>query len=263
MTRLEAAQAAMIEAKISIGGHVRYQTQGCQWCFSQRPAGANVAWAPMIEEGQLIPAIEEVLGSARAIKRAIDILVFPSSTPKGLPLRLRRQWRLMGPMYLPGMVLDLEDPLPQPSHPTSLVTDWALQPKTNRPLMWWVPKVQKADWWKLHSELHASGCLHLWEADLDGSPAACASSFIHNGFALITSVLTLPEARGRGLGASVMRACLNHARELGCDQAGLLTHKRAKEFYERLGFKEEGMFASLYYSKTRAERECLPRTESV
>lgn len=263
MTRLEAAQAAMIEAKIALGGHVRFQSGGCQWCFSDRPAGTSVAWAPRIEESELTPAIEEILDSARVRRQAIDILVFPSSVPAGLPLTLRRRWRFMGPMYLPGMILDLSERLPDPSHPTSQISDWSLGPKEDHPLKWWVPKAQKEDWWKLHSELHSTGCLHLWESRYEGKPAACASSFIHEGFALITSVITLKEARGKGLGASVMRACLNHARELGCDQAGLLTHKRAKEFYLGLGFQEEGMFAAQYYSKVRAEKEALFRTESA
>lgn len=255
MTRLEAAQAAMIEAKIALGGHARFQSGGCQWCFSDRPAGANVAWAPKIVEGMVNPAIEEILDSARARRRAFDVLVFPSSTPSGLELTLRRRFRLMGPMYLPGMVLDMTMPLPEPVHPTQVITDWNLEPKEVRPLQWWVPKAQKPDWWKLHSELHATGCLHLVEGEHEGRPAACACSFIHEGFALITSVVTLPEARGKGLGRSVMLACLSHAREQGCDEAGLLTHKRTKDFYHRLGFSDDGMFASLYFSKTRAERE--------
>lgn len=252
MTRLEAAQAAMIEAKISLGGHELFERQGISWCFSSRPAGINLAWNPDLADDSMEEAVEEILEGARERKTSLNFLLFPSSSPEGLHLRLRRQWRLMGPMYLPAMVLDLRRSLAEPAHPCVMRTDWPFAKGASHPLLSWVPKAQKRDWWLLHQQLADQGSLHLWEAVHKGRPAACACSFIHAGHALITSVITDPDLRGLGLGASVMTACLSHARDLGCDEAGLLTHKRAQAFYERLGFKEEGMFSSLYFSKTRA-----------
>lgn len=252
MTRLEAAQAAMIEAKISLGGHERFEREGIAWCFALRPAGINLAWRPTLQDDSVSAAVDEVLECARVRKSSINFLLFPSSTPEGLHLRLRRQWRLMGPMYLPGMAMDLRHSLAEPSHPCEARRDWQLSKGASHPLMRWVPKAEKKDWWLLHQQLAEQGSLHVWEAMYEGRPAACACSFIHEGHALITSVITDPELRGLGLGASVMHACLQHSKELGCDEAGLLTHKRAKAFYEKLGFKEEGMFSSLYFSKTRA-----------
>lgn len=249
----------MIEAKISLGGHERFERNGISWCFASRPAGINLAWNPALQEDSVGQAVDEILASASLRKSSLDFLLFPSSSPADLRLRLRRQWRLMGPMYLPGMVLSLGGSLPEPAHACVLRTDWALAKGESHPLLRWVPKSQMKDWWLLHQQLAELGCLHLWEAFHQGRPAACACSFIHKGHALITSVITDPDLRGLGLGASVMAACLSHARELGGDEAGLLTHKRAQAFYESLGYKEEGMFSSFYYSKTRAASETCYR----
>lgn len=252
MTRLESAQAAMIEAKIHLGGHHRFEREGISWCFSSRPAGINVAWNPQLAEGSLTRVVEEILASARERRSCLDFLLFPSSTPTNLHLLLRREFRLMGPMYLPGMVLNLAQTLPTPGRPCRLRSNWKLLKGESHPLLRWTPKAQRNDWWLLHQQLAGEGCLHLWEAMHEGRPAACACSFLHEGHALITSVITEPDLRGLGFGASVMAACLDHAKRLGCDHAGLLTHKRAKAFYEKLGFQEEAMFSSLYFSKTRA-----------
>ncbi len=260
MTPLESAQAAFIEAKISLGGHERFEQNGTCWCLAQRPAGANVCWQIQAEEGTLVPTIEMILDSARVRKTGVDFLILPSCRPENLAKVLRKDWRMMGPMYLEGMTCDLVDLNLSPDQvPGDLVhehPEWELDWK-GHPLSWWVPKVQKADWWLLHKQLSESFGLKVFVAEVEGRPVSCASLFCHQGMGLITSVMTFEEHRGKGLGAAVMKACIRSAKEQGCRSAGLLGHKRSLDFYRRLGFKEEATYPVLYYSKTKAESQAL------
>lgn len=57
--------------------------------------------------------------------------------------------------------------------------------------------------------------------------------------ALVEAVQVAPNARGRGIGAAMMRAAMDEARARGAAQLGLTSSKRradAHRFYERLGF---------------------------
>lgn len=260
MKPLESAQAAFIEAKISLGGHERFEQNGTCWCLAHRPAGANVCWQIQAEDGHLVPAIEMVLDSARVRKTGVDFLILPSSRPENLAKVLRRDWRMMGPMYLEGMTIDLADLNFQSDHGQEALVyelaDWQ-QDWQGHPLSWWVPKVQKADWWLLHKQLNEAFGLKVFVAELEGRPVSCACLFCHEGMGLITSVMTFEEHRGKGLGAAVMKACMMSAKEQGCHSAGLLGHKKSLDFYHRLGFKAEETYPVLYYSKTKAETQPL------
>jgi GNAT superfamily N-acetyltransferase len=59
-------------------------------------------------------------------------------------------------------------------------------------------------------------------------------------FALIENVVVTEAARGQGVGALLIRAAIEIAREAGCYRVSLTSNKRrgeAHRFYERLGFK--------------------------
>ncbi len=83
-------------------------------------------------------------------------------------------------------------------------------------------------------------CRH-WIALLGGRPVATARVLAEGGAAKIQRVAVLAEARGRGIGAALMRAVLA---ELGADPAAgeirLDSQTSALPFYERLGFVAEG-----------------------
>jgi ribosomal protein S18 acetylase RimI-like enzyme len=68
--------------------------------------------------------------------------------------------------------------------------------------------------------------------------------------ATVESVRTASPLRGRGIGAALMRAAIERARERGCALVQLSTNKArgdARRFYERLGFSatHEGMKLTL------------------
>ncbi|MEL7131973.1 MAG: GNAT family N-acetyltransferase [Pseudomonadota bacterium] len=78
-------------------------------------------------------------------------------------------------------------------------------------------------------------------AYIEGEPMGCARIIIDGSTAKIGRVCVLKEARGTGLGAAIIDACLRVAK----DQAGVTTAKlgaqtHALAFYERLGFTAYG-----------------------
>lgn len=59
----------------------------------------------------------------------------------------------------------------------------------------------------------------------------------HAGFWRVRGVATEEAARGRGLGAAVVRACVEHARAGGAAGVWLNGRVAVVSFYERLGFR--------------------------
>ena len=82
--------------------------------------------------------------------------------------------------------------------------------------------------------------LHML-ALLDAKPVGCARILISGETAKIGRVCVLKDARGKGLGAAIITACLDIARQqsgLARAQLGAQTH--AVPFYEKLGFAAFG-----------------------
>jgi GNAT superfamily N-acetyltransferase len=73
---------------------------------------------------------------------------------------------------------------------------------------------------------------------LDDLPVGCATTFYGAGVAGVYTVATVPEARRRGVAASVVTAALRAAREVG--QTVSILHPSAMGYgvYERMGFRE-------------------------
>lgn len=82
--------------------------------------------------------------------------------------------------------------------------------------------------------------LHLL-ALVDGIPMGCARILVGDGVAKIGRVCVLKQARGSGLGAALIRACLDTVRALdGVTTAKLGAQIHALAFYEKLGFTAFG-----------------------
>lgn len=78
--------------------------------------------------------------------------------------------------------------------------------------------------------LHVLGCV-------DGLPMGCARILLDGEVAKIGRVCVLHAARGTGLGAAIIEACLDVARkQSGVIKAKLGAQTHALVFYERLGF---------------------------
>ena len=82
--------------------------------------------------------------------------------------------------------------------------------------------------------------IHLL-ATRDGVPMGSARLLLAGGTGKIGRVCVLPQARGTGLGAALMRAAIAELRRqpgIACAKLGAQTH--ALGFYERLGFVAQG-----------------------
>ncbi len=82
----------------------------------------------------------------------------------------------------------------------------------------------------------------------DGKPVATAGVFFGQEVAGIYTVATLPEARGKGFGASVTLAPLLDARKMGYRVGTLQASKMGFPVYKRMGFKEDYKVGSFFYS---------------
>lgn len=82
--------------------------------------------------------------------------------------------------------------------------------------------------------------LHIL-ATLDGTPMGCARILVTDTVAKIGRVCVLKQARGTGLGAALINACLDVARaQDGITTAKLGAQMHALAFYEKLGFTAYG-----------------------
>ena len=82
----------------------------------------------------------------------------------------------------------------------------------------------------------------------NGRPVTGSLVFFGTRVAAIQCVGTIPEARGRGFGGAVVRACLSTARSEGYRYAVLHATKMGFPIYRRLGFTtyfQQGFFMSL------------------
>lgn len=82
--------------------------------------------------------------------------------------------------------------------------------------------------------------IHLL-ATVDGTPMGSARLLLVGNTGKIGRVCVLPQARGTGLGAALMRAAVQELRrQPGLTRAKLGAQTHALGFYERLGFVAEG-----------------------
>ena len=81
---------------------------------------------------------------------------------------------------------------------------------------------------------------HAYVAHVDGEPAACVLSLDLDGDCSIWWVATVPEARGHGLAAGLMRHALADGRARGCEVSTLQATKLGRPVYERLGYRAFG-----------------------
>jgi GNAT superfamily N-acetyltransferase len=79
---------------------------------------------------------------------------------------------------------------------------------------------------------------HSYLALANGRPVATAAVFYGAGVAGIQMVTTLPEWRGKGIGAAVTLAPLLDSRKMGYKVGILQSSNMGFKVYQRLGFKE-------------------------
>lgn len=85
------------------------------------------------------------------------------------------------------------------------------------------------------------GCT-LWIARDGGEPVAAAAIHLHEGDAGVELVAVVPEARGRGLSAELLRHALTDAARAGATTTSLQATKLGEPVYRRLGYRALGRY---------------------
>lgn len=88
-------------------------------------------------------------------------------------------------------------------------------------------------------------------ARLDGRPVGETTLFAGAGVAGIYDVVVLEKFRGRGIGTALVRAALQHAKQLGHRAAVLAASGMGQGVYARLGFREVCKLSFWKYGRMR------------
>lgn len=100
----------------------------------------------------------------------------------------------------------------------------------------------------------------------DGIPAGTGALLSFGRVAWVHSVIVLPDFRGRGIGETLMRACLDFVRARAVPTTKLDSVDGVEPFYARLGFREEypswRLLAQAAPGKPRAAR-MMPRDHAA
>lgn len=261
MTAVEINQLALAKAKFGLPGHTSFAADDAFWGYATRPAGQNVVTGCFFDPDTVRDRIDAILRTYQDAQSHANWFFGPSATPD-LAKILRRERRLMGPMYLPAMELDLvKRPVEAPREGVraQLVTDWDSLVEEGYPAAEWFPKAARSDVAVLAGELRDGGLSQFFVSYVDGFAAASCMLFLHEGIAGIYDVVTKSAYRGRGAATAAIHAAHAYAVEHGARTAILQSHKKAAGLYARLGYREVGMYISMYYSRPRMESDRTAR----
>ncbi len=256
MNPVEQNQIAFARERFRLPGHTVFEKPYALWGVSSRPAGHSCVTACRFDADKLHSQIDRILREYQKVGSPANWTLGPCATPDDLGKILRRERRFMGPMYLPGMELDLKKwKAGKPEHPSYRVEDWEPIIAQQHPWSLWVPKAARADTHTILQQLQALGNTHNFVCHVGGWLASAATVFIADGIAGIYDVVTKNEYRRQHGATAVLTEALSFARDHGCHVAILQSHKKAASLYARLGFVETCMFTVMYYSRARAERD--------
>lgn len=197
-------------------------------------------------DGDLHAGIRRATAPFRARGRAFRWWVAPWTEPAALPAALQAH----GLRYVfdsAGMTVDLTT-LPDTPSPDGLtirrvrraeeMIGWAhiLVTVFERPVyegQLWIQAFDRIGFGDDSPWAHFVGFV-------DGVPVATTAVMMAGKLAGIYHVATMPSARGRGIGAALTRAGLDHARERGATEGALQAAPMAEGVYRSLGFHDRG-----------------------
>lgn len=96
--------------------------------------------------------------------------------------------------------------------------------------------------------LSDGGPLRVAVASLGGRAVGTALAFVAGEVAALYNIATVPDARGRGVGATVTLAVCRAAAERGARVAVLESSQMGHPVYRRIGFRDVGSFRILHRS---------------
>jgi GNAT superfamily N-acetyltransferase len=100
-----------------------------------------------------------------------------------------------------------------------------------------IPVEWKANFLALLADLGLGLPMRNYLGLLDGKPMATSNLYLGAGVAGVQYVSTLPEGRGKGVGAAMTLAPLYQARQLGYQAGVLQSSEMGYAVYRRLGFQ--------------------------
>ena len=245
MTESEEALAAAL-AGISRLPEARIQVDSdLTWLCSGRPATSlnHVHSIALRGDSAAIDARIDTVQAAVSGGGALPVTwwIGPSTSPPDLATRLRAHGLTEDEPEF-GMAVNVNG-LPLPHGDVHEVTEAELDEwlgVMGRSYRWSNPRAIAA-WNELYRGALGEGVRpwrHVLVRDA-GAPVACASLATSGATGFVTNVGTVPEARGRGHGATATLAVVAIARRLGYRRATLTASVMGRGVYARLGFRED------------------------
>jgi GNAT superfamily N-acetyltransferase len=201
----------------------------------------NAVFGTRLTRNEIEPTISEIVEKFSARKLPVFWWTGPGTLPSDLGVHLTKQG-FHGGGYTPGMAIELSslpDSVPVPDHfQIELVTDTTA-------LRQWVELLAASN--EMDSSLYDS----LYEQQLrrglneqryigrlDGKPVGVSMLHLADGVAGLYAAATLPEARGKGIGAAMTLQPLLDGRKAGYKVGVLQASAMGYSVYKRLGFRD-------------------------
>jgi ribosomal protein S18 acetylase RimI-like enzyme len=208
---------------------------------------ANLVRRAHLREGGLDEALERLQAPLREIgARHLQLTLDGADVPESLAPHLRRRGFVRDRLL--AMVHDVEPERPR-AHgivvkavPTEAGWDqfgWAMD-RMNREEAWYAPSVSREIVGSLRHKCEI-GALSMFVAERDARTVGTVGMAVDRGVASIVSVGTLPDARRRGVGRTMVLDMMERARQRRADLVYLIARAddSPKEMYKKLGFRVE------------------------
>jgi ribosomal protein S18 acetylase RimI-like enzyme len=241
---IDANITAYLLSYATLPGASLHHDSGVAWVDSGLPSSVyNAAVAARFDRKTADAGIESVLAHFRRVDRPFTWHIGPTSTPDDLGPRLLAKGFEFGEDE-PGMAASLEIIDQDTTAPKGLEIDVVADERTLRDWVdvWLFPLSEDARQMfrdrLSHRALSRDGPWRYYVGRLDGRPVATVERFAGAGVVSIQYVVTLPEARRRGIGAAMTRHAMTDARHLGYHVAVLTASPDGVGIYRRLGFRE-------------------------
>jgi ribosomal protein S18 acetylase RimI-like enzyme len=208
---------------------------------------ANLVRRARLREHTLDEALESFAAPLRAVgARHLQLTLDGSDVPDGLVGPLRRRGfvrdRLLG-MTLPGPLLGRRTP-GVVVHRIPDERPWdafaSAMDRMNRDEPWYAPSVSMEIVGSMRAKCEC-GAVDLYVAERDHAIVGTIGVALHCGVASIFSVGTVPEARGRGVGRTLVTDAVARAQAAGAELVYLIARAddSPKQMYRKLGFHAE------------------------
>lgn len=203
----------------------------------------NAVFAARFTEANADARIDDVLAWYAARSMPPFWWVGPADTPVDLPERLLAKG-LMEDETVPGMAADLtavRDESPAPDITVERVRDDRAYAESCDVLVegFGMPTEVGAVFARLGTLGYDDDLpLHTFVARLDGRAVGTSLGVISGRTLGLFNVVTLAQARGRGVGRAVTLAAMRDGAVSGCELAVLQSSSAGHSVYERLGFRD-------------------------